>query len=129
MDKYSNSGIYQMKCLDCPRKYIGQTGRTFSQRYKEHIQAIRNNCSKSGYFNHILNTGHTYGAIADTVDVIRIGRKGRHLNTLERYHIYKTYKKNLHMNDVRIKAHNPIFQIVVAVHTLPRKIFKRERLH
>jgi hypothetical protein len=58
MDKYSNSGIYQMKCLDCPWKYIGQTGRTFNQRYKEHIQAIRSNCNKSGYSNHILNTEH-----------------------------------------------------------------------
>jgi hypothetical protein len=24
IDKYSRSGIYQMKCLDCPLKYIGQ---------------------------------------------------------------------------------------------------------
>jgi hypothetical protein len=28
-DKYEKSGIYQMKCPDCPLKYIGQTGRTF----------------------------------------------------------------------------------------------------
>jgi hypothetical protein len=60
-------------------QYIGQTGRTFSKRYKEHIQATRNNNSNSGYSNHIVNTGHTYGTIADTMDVIRTGRKGRHL--------------------------------------------------
>jgi hypothetical protein len=24
------SGIYQIKCLDCPLKYAGQTGRTFN---------------------------------------------------------------------------------------------------
>jgi chromosome condensin MukBEF complex kleisin-like MukF subunit len=33
-EKYNNSGIYQMKCLDCPLKYTGQTGRTFNIRYK-----------------------------------------------------------------------------------------------
>jgi hypothetical protein len=38
-DKYNESGIYQMKCLDCPIKYIGQTGRAFSNRYKEQTQA------------------------------------------------------------------------------------------
>jgi hypothetical protein len=38
----------------------GQTGRTFNLRCKEHIQAIRSNCSKSGYLNHILNMGHTW---------------------------------------------------------------------
>lgn len=31
-----------MKCLDCPLKYKGQTGRTFHNRYKEHIQVVRN---------------------------------------------------------------------------------------
>jgi hypothetical protein len=66
IDKYSRIGIYQMKCLDCPLKYIGQTGRTFNIRYREHIQVIRNNNNNSGYSNHILNTGHTYGTINDT---------------------------------------------------------------
>jgi hypothetical protein len=54
--KYNRSGIYQMKCLDCPLKYIGQTGRTFHSRYKEHILAIRNSNSSLGYSSHILNT-------------------------------------------------------------------------
>jgi hypothetical protein len=44
-------------------RYIGQTGRTFKVRYKEHIQAIRNNNGNFGYSNHILNTGYTYGTI------------------------------------------------------------------
>jgi hypothetical protein len=34
-----------MKCLDCHLKYTGQTGRTFNLRHKEHIQAMRSNCS------------------------------------------------------------------------------------
>jgi hypothetical protein len=88
-----------MKCLDCPLKYIGQTGRTFNIRYNENIHAIRKNNSNSGYSNHILNTGHTDGTVTDTMDVIRTGRKGRHLNNLEKYHIYKISRENLHMND------------------------------
>jgi hypothetical protein len=59
-----------------------------------------------GYSNHILNTGHTYGTITDTMDVIRTGRKGKHLNTLEKYYIYKISKNNVHMNDTHIKAYN-----------------------
>jgi hypothetical protein len=100
-----------MKCLDCHLKYTGQTGRTFTLRQKENIQAIRSNCSKSGYSNHILNAGHSYGKITDNMDVITIGRKSRHLNTLERYQIYKVYKNNLHM-DVHSEPQNPIFQTV-----------------
>jgi hypothetical protein len=102
IDKYSRSGIYQLKCLDCPLKYVGQTGRAFKTRYKEHIHNIRSNNSNSGYSSHILNTGHTYGTITDTMEIITMGRKGKHLNTLEKYHIYKVSKNNLHMNDTNI---------------------------
>jgi hypothetical protein len=84
----------------------------FNVRYKEHIHAIRSNNSNSGYSNHILNTGHTYGIITDTMDIIRTGGKGRYLNTLEKYHIYKISRNNLHMNDTHIDTHNPIFQTV-----------------
>jgi hypothetical protein len=76
-----------MRCMDCPLKYIGQTGRTFQTRYKEQIQAIRNNNSNSGYSNHILNTERTYGSITDIMKVIIIQKKGKHLNTQEKYHI------------------------------------------
>jgi hypothetical protein len=40
------------------------------------------------------------------MDVIRAGRKSRHLNALEKYHIYKINGNNLYMND----TYNPIFQ-------------------
>jgi hypothetical protein len=71
-----------MKCLDYSLKYVGQTGRKFNARYKERIHAIRSKNDNSGYSNHILSTGHTYGTITDTVDIIRTGGEGRHLNTL-----------------------------------------------
>jgi hypothetical protein len=57
-----------MKCLDCPQKYRGQMGRAFNIRYKEYIRTIRNNASSSRYSIHILNTGHRFGTITDTMD-------------------------------------------------------------
>lgn len=36
-EKYNKSGIYQMKCVDCPLKLTGQTGRIFHIRYKAYI--------------------------------------------------------------------------------------------
>jgi hypothetical protein len=53
----------------------------------------------------MLNTGHSYGTIADTVDVVTTGRKGKNLNILERYHIYKISKDNLQMNDTPYSRH------------------------
>jgi hypothetical protein len=74
--------------MDFPLKYVGQIGRALYTRYKEHIQGIRNNNSNSGYSNQILNTGHTYGSITDTLNIIKTEKRGKHLNTLEKYHIY-----------------------------------------
>jgi hypothetical protein len=86
-----------MKSIDGPLKYIGQTGRTFHARYKEHIQAIRNNNSNSAYSSHIMNKGHTYGSITDTVDTTRTQTVGKLLNALEKYHIY-TYTKSVNIS-------------------------------
>jgi hypothetical protein len=44
------------------------------------------------------------------MDIIRIGQKGKYLNTLEKYYIYKTNKIGLQMNDTNIDEHNPIFE-------------------
>jgi hypothetical protein len=106
-----------MKCLDCPLKYVGQTGRTLNTRYKEHIHDIRSNNSNTGYSNHILNTGHTYGTITDTMGIITTGKKGRYFNTLEKYYIYDIFNDNLHKNDTNIDIHNPIFEALHNIYT------------
>jgi hypothetical protein len=55
-------------------RHVGQTGRTFNTRYKEHIYEIKSNNSNTGYSRRILDTGHTYGIMEDTMDIVRIGR-------------------------------------------------------
>jgi hypothetical protein len=63
------------------------------------MHAVRSNNSISAYSNHILSSGYAYGTITDMMDIMKTGRKGKHLNTLEKYYIYKISKDNLHMND------------------------------
>jgi hypothetical protein len=72
--KYDTSGIFKLKCLDCLLQYIGQTGRSFQTRYKEHIRTIKYECNKdtSTYVQHIINTGHSYGNIQNTVEVFQV---------------------------------------------------------
>jgi hypothetical protein len=79
-----------LKCNSCPKVKIGQTGRNFKTRFKEHIQDIRNNRSKTGYSQHIINTGHECGNIESTLNVLNMQKKDASLNTLEKFHIYKT---------------------------------------
>jgi hypothetical protein len=74
---------------------MGQTGQNFKTRYKEHIQDIRNNKSKTGFSHHILNTGHAYDNIENTLKILNTQGKGPYLNTLEKFHICKTKKTGI----------------------------------
>jgi hypothetical protein len=57
-----------------------------------------------------LNTGHAYGAIYDVMEIMEMGKKGKYLNTLEKYHIYRTSKENMHLNDISTEVYNPIYE-------------------
>jgi hypothetical protein len=47
-----------------------------------------------------------YGTITDTIDVIKIEKKEKRLNT-EWYHIHKIINDRLHMIDTYIDTYNP----------------------
>jgi hypothetical protein len=76
-DKYNSSGDYKLKCLSCDQVCIGQMGRNFITRYKEHIRDIRYNQGKSRYAQHILDHNHKYGLVESTMDVLKILHKGK----------------------------------------------------
>ncbi|CAH2217557.1 jg142 [Pararge aegeria aegeria] len=37
LDNKHRSGVYKLQCSECHATYVGQTGRKFEMRYKEHI--------------------------------------------------------------------------------------------
>jgi hypothetical protein len=57
-DKYNLSGVYELQCTECPRKYIGKMGRILKARYKEHIRDIKNNGQYSKFAQHVVENGH-----------------------------------------------------------------------
>lgn len=51
--------IYQIPCQDCDVVYIGETGRAFATRKKEHMTCVRlDKCDKSALADHANHTGH-----------------------------------------------------------------------
>ena len=49
-----SEAIYWFQCggLTCHEEYIGETSRTFGERFKEHLKELSPIC------NHNINTGH-----------------------------------------------------------------------
>ena len=51
--------VYHIPCTNCPKTYIGQTGRTLTQCLKEHRRAVTNgDLATSALAEHAHSTGH-----------------------------------------------------------------------
>jgi len=115
-DKYNKSGAYKLTCPDCNKAYVEQTGRSFAQRFKEHKIAFRSNSNTSNYAKHILELSHLFGSIHETIQILQYQGKGAHLNTIERYFIYKEFSKNNHLNYEFNVSPNKIFDALLKPH-------------
>jgi hypothetical protein len=111
-NQYDERGVYELKCQDCSGVYIGQPGRTFRVTYKEHIQDIKSNKSKTGFSQHILNTEHAYNTMENTMKILNLQEKGQYLNALERFHIYKTKMSGGLLNDNYVHTYSPVFEAI-----------------
>jgi hypothetical protein len=95
-DKYSASGVYKLICPDCGRAYVGQTGRSFSVKYKEHHLSYRTNNTNSSYAQHLLENSHTFASIDKALHILEFQKKSTHMNTLERFYIHREAFYNNH---------------------------------
>ena len=103
-----NTVVYKLKCNDCPKYYIGQTGRSFKTWYTEQIKALTQLLMKSNFAEHILNTHHTYTDIKTNLEILHILSEGPKLNTSKQYEIYKHYKQsptNVLNDQIHYKSH------------------------
>lgn len=73
-NKYEKSGVYQLTCPTCKKKYIGQTGRLFHVKFREYFQEYKYANNKSKFAQHYLEEGHSFGPIDDIMDTIHIAK-------------------------------------------------------
>jgi hypothetical protein len=111
-EPFDKSGVYNMNCQSCPGNYVDQTGWSFKVRYSKHVQAIRTNNEKTGYFHYILNMGHSYGSLDDSLEILSV-QKVLYLNTLEKFHIYRTKQTGYLLNDIHADTYNAIFELLI----------------
>jgi hypothetical protein len=114
VDKYSKSGVYSLKCLSCDQIYVGQTGRSFKIRYENiSVILVRHNKDKSKYALHMLQFSHEYGTIENTLEILKVVNKGKLLDVLERFYIYKANRHKQIMNEQYVVDHNVLFKMLL----------------
>jgi hypothetical protein len=110
---YTSSGVYKLTCPDCSKGYVGQTERRFLTTFNEHKKAAKNNSTSSNFEKHTNEQVHSYGTMDNTMSILKIQRKGPHLNTLERFYIHKEASLNNHLNDDHTVISNSVFDTIV----------------
>src|SRR5436190_22769494 len=80
LQKLEQNGIYKINCCDCDAIYIGQCGRSFKQRTKEHIQAIEKQNFTTGFSDHCINQNHNFKG---EFEILHIVDKGGRMNIFE----------------------------------------------
>jgi hypothetical protein len=113
VDNLNNSGIYQLTCPDCNMRYIGQTGRSFYKRYREHMRDYKYRTGNSKFAQHLLEHNHSFGPINTVLDIIWIIRKGAMMDMLEKYHIHRVTHLGTQINDRNTTSCNPLFDTLV----------------
>ena len=115
-DMYTQSGVYKLKCPDCNKAYVGQTGRSFQVRFNEHKNAFRSNSHTSNFAKHLNEQAHSFGSIHNTMETLKWQNKGPHLITIERFYIYAEHLDNNHLNDDHTIFPNTIFETLLKPH-------------
>ena len=69
--EHDKSGIHKLTCKAYNRAYIGQTGRTLTLRYREHIRYIKYNDPQFAYALHILQNIYEYGSLKDNMSLLK----------------------------------------------------------
>jgi hypothetical protein len=71
------------------------------------------NSSSSSFAQHLLDEAHPFGPIHDIMQVLHHCKKGPHLNTMEKFHIYTKYINGSHLNDEHTIFPNKIFDSLI----------------
>jgi hypothetical protein len=112
-NKFDDCGMYKLTCLGFQKAYVGQTDGSLNTRFKEHKFDYKSNNQKSNFAKRLLDHGHAWHSIEDSMTVLHSANKGQMLNTLKRFYIYAESKKQNQINDRHTVFPNAIFDVLL----------------
>lgn len=92
--RLNDTGVYKLSCSDCPKVYVGQSGRSFQKRFKEHLPKPKLQTQRSKFAEHLVNENHNVISYNDNLSILHKCNKGHVMNVLENFEIYKAFKNS-----------------------------------
>jgi hypothetical protein len=103
INTYNNSSIYQLNRLDCPKKLVVQV---------VHLrQGLKNTSMPYAIIDQTLDI-HKFGNVENTMEIIRKAKKGKFLNSLEKYCIFLISREQIQMNKYNVAYNNTVFETI-----------------
>ena len=99
--------------------YIGQTGRSFSSFFYEHLKALTTNYIHSIFATHLHNENLRYTNIEHNMEILHYLPKSRKLYTAEQFEIYRYHAlqpNNILNEQLHYKSHT-LFDTLIHTHT------------
>jgi hypothetical protein len=112
VESAKKSGVYKLACDECNKVYVGQTGRSFNTRYKEHVASYRHNHpDKSNFAKHLLENNH---ALSDnhSFNILHVCGKGLRLSVLEQLEINRYNNRGVIINEQLNVASSPLLRVL-----------------
>jgi hypothetical protein len=78
-----------------------------------HVQDYRHNYRKSQFAKHLLEENHPLDPIEKTMSTLHSIKKGKMLNTAEKFYIHKETNTGNQLNDKSTIASNKIFDTIL----------------
>ena len=72
MPVLQKSGIYKLKCKDCNKVYLGETGRKFAWRLSDHKPGEGNRTTNSLYARHFIEDNHKFVNPLEEYEIVKI---------------------------------------------------------
>ena len=110
INKYQKNGVYKLNCGSCNKSYIGQTGRSFQTRIKDHQDSFTKNNKHSTYADHLKSENHIFN---NNFDILHVEQKGLKLNLLESLEINKLKNTPNLLNDKRDICPSPLLNLMI----------------
>jgi len=115
--------LFRQANLKIPYRTNNSTEHTLKPKepnikYKEHHLSFRNNNTSSKFTQPLLEDGHTFGPMDSIMDILTFNRKIIHLDTTERFYIYREATVNNQFNGKQTICSNKILRTIISKYLL-----------
>jgi hypothetical protein len=93
-------------------KYIGQTDGPSKKDMGSISMTTNTTYGNPSFATHLLDHEHSIGPVTEIMEILHTTKKGRFMDTIEKFHIYRQTQLQHHINDKHTVKPNAIFDLV-----------------